>query len=72
MPNQSDSILEMIYGSILKEYFGSINFSEAVRKTCDPITRITVELFRRISKELLPIPSKFHYTFNSRDISKVF
>ncbi|CAD8108771.1 unnamed protein product [Paramecium sonneborni] len=72
MPNQSDSILEMIYGSILKGYFNSINFSENVRKTSDQITRITVELFRRISQELLPIPAKFHYTFNSRDISKVF
>jgi dynein heavy chain len=72
MPTQSDSILEMIYGSILKGYFNSINFSDNVKKTSDSITRITVDLFRRISKELLPIPAKFHYTFNSRDISKVF
>lgn len=35
MPNQSDSILEMIYGSILRGYFNSINFSENVRKTSD-------------------------------------
>lgn len=38
----------------------------------DSLTRITIDMFRKISSELLPIPAKFHYTFNSRDISKVF
>jgi dynein heavy chain len=32
----------------------------------------TIEMYRKISKDLLPIPTKFHYTFNLRDISKVF
>jgi len=32
----------------------------------------TVEIYSQITKGLLPIPAKFHYTFNLRDISKVF
>ena len=32
----------------------------------------TVDLFTRITEGLLPTPAKFHYTFNLRDISKVF
>lgn len=39
-----------------------------VKGVCDA----TIELYNRISLELLPTPSKFHYTFNLRDISKVF
>lgn len=32
----------------------------------------TIDIFKEVTKELRPTPSKFHYTFNLRDISKVF
>ena len=37
-----------------------------------PMVDSTVEVFQRISQELLPTPAKSHYTFNLRDLSKVF
>jgi dynein heavy chain len=37
-----------------------------------PIVDGTIEVYTRICTEKLPIPSKFHYTFNLRDVSKVF
>ena len=32
----------------------------------------TVDIYQTITLELLPIPAKSHYTFNVRDLAKVF
>ncbi len=32
----------------------------------------TIEVFNTITRELLPTPQKSHYTFNLRDMAKVF
>jgi dynein heavy chain len=43
-----------------------------VKRMSEKITTSTIMIYHRILKEKLPIPSKFHYTFNLRDVSKVF
>jgi len=72
LPQPSDSALNKIFGSIIKEFLNAFNFSDAMRRTHDACVASTIDVYNTISKELLPIPSKFHYTFNLRDISKVF
>ena len=47
-------------------------FSDSVRKCGTVVVAATVDLYRQITEGLLPTPAKFHYTFNLRDISKVF
>lgn len=37
----------------------------------EPIVLTTLAVFEKISKELLPTPSKFQYIYNMRDIGKV-
>lgn len=72
IPQPSDSTLTKIFGQILKGFLSAYSFNEAVKKQVEPTVFATIEVYRKLSKELLPIPSKFHYTFNLRDISKVF
>ena len=43
----------------------------SVQTLTEPLVLGTVELYNSIRSELLPTPSKSHYTFNLRDLSKV-
>lgn len=56
----------------MKGFLFSYNFSDNMRKMYESVVHATIEVYRTICKELLPIPSKFHYIFNLRDVSKVF
>lgn len=40
-------------------------------KLAKPLVTATLEVYETIQKELLPTPTKSHYTFNLRDVSKV-
>ncbi|KAF6265909.1 dynein heavy chain 2 [Scenedesmus sp. NREL 46B-D3] len=66
----SDDSLQRIFGTILGAYFRR-HFVEAVGGLTQKLVAGTVELYNAIRTELLPTPSKSHYTFNLRDMSKV-
>jgi dynein heavy chain len=72
IPQPSDSNLKKIFDSILKGFLNSYTFAENIRKCSEQLTVGTLTFYTAISHELLPTPNKFHYTFNLRDISKVF
>lgn len=57
---------------MLKGFFEINGFPEPVRMTTQGLVCGTIDIYQDIAKEMKPIPSKFHYTFNLRDVSKVF
>jgi len=71
LPTPSEAAMKRIFSSI---YSGWIQqgFKQSLSRMCEPIVASTIELYLTISKEMLPTPAKSHYTFNLRDVSKVF
>ena len=47
-------------------------FLTGLQHLAGSLTDCTLELYSRIVKELPPTPSKFHYIFNLRDLSRVY
>jgi len=45
---------------------------ESIRGLTQDLVDSTVEVYDMITSQLLPTPAKSHYTFNLRDLSKVF
>ena len=45
---------------------------DEIKGLCSDIVSSTVQIYDQITTQLLPTPAKSHYTFNLRDLSKVF
>ncbi len=72
LPTPSDDSMQRIFWSIMKGFLESGSFSEDIQSLGKKMVNASVELYNRICRELLPTPMKSHYTFNLRDLSKVF
>ncbi|XP_056602848.1 dynein axonemal heavy chain 10 isoform X1 [Triplophysa dalaica] len=70
IPFPKEESLHLIYSSILKGH--TKPFEECIQNICDKLTFCTLELYKTIIKDLPPTPSKFHYIFNLRDLSRVY
>ncbi|VDO04672.1 unnamed protein product [Rodentolepis nana] len=67
----SEDSFRSIFGNILGGHFAT-GFEDSVKIMVNDITSMSVETYFEIKNSLLPTPTKFHYTFNLRDISRVF
>lgn len=47
-------------------------FAEPIKVVIPQLIEAVIEVYYNVKQDLLPTPSKSHYTFNLRDISKVF
>ncbi len=64
-----DSIT-MIYSMIVKAFLSG--YSEEIADSLDDIVKATQKVYDTVATTLKPTPSKVHYTFNLRDMSKIF
>lgn len=71
LPQPNQKMLFKIFESIMSGFLG-VGFVDTVKRLSESVTNCTIDVYQRIQQEKLPIPSKFHYTFNLRDVSKVF
>jgi dynein heavy chain len=61
-----------IYGQMLGARFTQDVFDADTLQVTDKLTQATIGLWEKMKDKMLPTPSKFHYIFNLRDLSRVF
>lgn len=66
----NDSTLRHIYASILKGHLEP--FTPDLGDNADKLIEMTLALFKTLVTKLPPTPSKFHYIFNMKDLSRIF
>jgi dynein heavy chain len=70
MPQLSENSMTTIFTAIMKGFCAE-QLPDLVAMA-DPLVKSSVEIYKRVEHEMLPTPEKSHYTFNLRDLSKVF
>ncbi|KAK2953633.1 putative Dynein axonemal heavy chain 6 [Blattamonas nauphoetae] len=72
VPQPSDATLFSIFNQILDGFVTKLGFPTNIKDIVGPIVRTSIELYNFALNELKPTPSRSHYLFNLRDLSKVF
>ena len=62
----------MIFSTLIEWWMKKFNYQQNITKLAKPLVAATLEVYESAQRELLPTPTKSHYTFNLRDVSKVF
>lgn len=66
----SNESLERIFNTMLEHHLAP--FPEELQDELKLVTEMSLSVYRHIALHLPPTPSKFHYIFNLRDLSRVF
>ncbi|CAE8616972.1 unnamed protein product [Polarella glacialis] len=62
-----------IYGSILRARFNTkLGVDAGIVNLTRKLTAATISLWTKVQKSLLPTPARFHYSFNMRELSRIF
>ncbi|EUD67876.1 hypothetical protein C922_01488 [Plasmodium inui San Antonio 1] len=73
IPPYNLNSINTIYGTVLRTKFNKKrSFSDDIVDNIEKIILCTINLFSRLKKHLLPVPSRFHYLYTTRDLAKIF
>ena len=64
-----ESQIKRIFGSMISQKLQE--FDEEIKPIGEIMTQATIEMYNAIVARFLPTPTKIHYLFNLRDISRV-
>ena len=64
--------LHIIFSSLVTWWLHKFSYSQNISKLGKGLVAATLDVYEAAQKQLLPTPTKSHYTFNLRDVSKVF
>ena len=67
----SDETNFKIFQSLLLDVYKRNGHTTDVISSCNNIVNATIDIYNFVAQQMLPTPSKSHYVFNLRDISRV-
>lgn len=70
-PEMEDDVAFKIFDTILGTWVNH-NLPEAMQSITKPVVQSSIDLYNKVREKMLPTPSKSHYTFNLRDLAKIF
>lgn len=71
IPPPTNEAIKGIFGQLMHVHFHP-DMYPALSNTAQQVVSATISLLQAVKRHLVPAPSKFHYSFTMRDVSKVF
>eukprot|EP00759_Apiculatamorpha_spiralis_P058926 PhF_6_TR948/c0_g1_i1/m.1749/K10408/DNAH; dynein heavy chain, axonemal len=71
-PELSDSAVETIFSTMLETAFRANKFDAQIMEMMPIMVRSSITIFEKCCKSFVPTPAHVHYSFNLRDVSRVF
>eukprot|EP00775_Hariotina_reticulata_P006671 gene6671-6895_t len=62
--------LQLIFSALVDWWMRKFSYGQNINKLAKGLVGATLDVYEYVQKHLLPTPTKSHYTFNLRDVSK--